>query len=113
LTQAIGASFAQRKTAIPVTTPIALTQGFAEHSTKKIQWQAFLKRSRLEAEGATFVQIITHLHNFLWPPLQVLTQNGSLHAQWIHPAGWRYDGQADMAMVETRPKGPRCDSKRV
>jgi predicted nucleotidyltransferase component of viral defense system len=89
LTQAIGASFAQRKTSLPVITPIALTQTFAEHPTKKTQWQAFLNRNRLDMEGATFTEIIAHLHSFLWPPLQALAQEGAFNAQWLHPQGWQ------------------------
>lgn len=95
LSRAIDATFAQRKIALSLTPPTALTLEFVEHPFKIAQWQGFLKRNRLAVEGATFVQIITHLHRFLWPPLQALTQNGSLDAQWIHPEGWRY--AVDMA----------------
>jgi hypothetical protein len=46
-------------------------------------------------EGATFTEIIAHLHDFLWPPLQALAQNATFNAQWTHPAGWRYDAPAN------------------
>lgn len=81
LTQAINATFAQRKSALPLTPPTALTLEFAEHPFKIAQWQGFLKRNRLGVEDATLAEIITHLHRFLWPPLQALAQNCSFHAQ--------------------------------
>ncbi|MFN3964808.1 MAG: nucleotidyl transferase AbiEii/AbiGii toxin family protein [Silanimonas lenta] len=49
LTQAITATFARRATPLPAKLPIGLTAAFALDKTKRLQWRAFLDRSRLEA----------------------------------------------------------------
>lgn len=49
LAQAITATFARRATPLPAELPIGLTAAFALDKTKRLQWRAFLDRSRLEA----------------------------------------------------------------
>lgn len=49
LAQAIAATFARRATPLPAELPIGLTAAFALDKTKRLQWRAFLDRSRLEA----------------------------------------------------------------
>lgn len=89
ITQAIQATFERRQTALPTAVPAALTVGFAEHPSKATQWQAFLTRNRLDVGGASFAQIITDLHTFLWPPLQALAQVTSFTARWIPQKTWQ------------------------
>ena len=49
LQRAIEATFARRQTAMPSAHPIGLSDTFAEDATKQLQWQAFLKKNRLQA----------------------------------------------------------------
>jgi Nucleotidyl transferase AbiEii toxin, Type IV TA system len=49
LKRAVEATFARRRTAIPATEPIGLSDAFAEDANKQVQWQAFLKKNRLGA----------------------------------------------------------------
>jgi len=49
LQRAIEATFTRRQTAMPGTQPIGLSDAFAEDATKQVQWQAFLKKNRLQA----------------------------------------------------------------
>ena len=49
LAQAIAATFARRYTPLPTTLPVGLTDAFARDPTKRTQWQAFLRKSRLAA----------------------------------------------------------------
>jgi len=48
LQQAVEATFARRKTAMPSTTPIGLSDAFAHDNTKQTQWRAFLNKNKLE-----------------------------------------------------------------
>jgi len=89
LTQAIAATFGQRHTPIPMDTPTALTAGFADHPFKLTQWQAFLRRNRLDVAGASFAQVIAHLNRFLLPPLQSLATAQLFRLHWQPPAGWQ------------------------
>lgn len=50
-TRAIGATFRRRKTPLPSEPPIALTTIFGEDVDKKKQWQAFLRKGKLDAGG--------------------------------------------------------------
>lgn len=49
LQSAIEATFARRKTPMPTTTPIGMSDAFAEDSTKQVQWKAFLRKNKLDA----------------------------------------------------------------
>ena len=64
---AIRTTFERRGTALPETTPVALTQEFATDTMKVTQWKAFLRKNRLEAE--TLDAVIQRLHDFLNPVL--------------------------------------------
>lgn len=48
LRHAVEATFARRQTAIPGGQPIGLSDAFANDATKQAQWQAFLKKNKLE-----------------------------------------------------------------
>lgn len=50
LGKAIRTTFERRRTALPVDIPIALTKAFTEEDTKKRQWQAFLRKNRLDTD---------------------------------------------------------------
>lgn len=49
LRQAIRATFDRRKTALTGDVPFGLTDAFAQDAQKQAQWQAFLRKNRLEA----------------------------------------------------------------
>ena len=65
LSLAIRTTFTRRGTASPEKTPLALTQEFAEDTTKVVQWKAFLRKNRLEA--GTLAEVISRLNQFLGP----------------------------------------------
>ena len=49
LSGAIRATFRRRKTALPTSAPLALTAEFADDAAKRKQWEAFLRKSKLDA----------------------------------------------------------------
>ena len=67
LAQAIEATFAGRKTPLPQSTPLALTDGFARDSAKVTQWNAFVKRGRLRIDVSSLGEVVSRLAAFLWP----------------------------------------------
>jgi hypothetical protein len=89
LAGAIRATFERRRTPIPQTTPTALTDEFAGNRDKINQWQGFLKRNRLDVDGATFAQVIDELRTFLAPPLQALAGDAPFRADWPAQGGWK------------------------
>jgi hypothetical protein len=67
LAQAIAATFARRGTALPPGWPIGLTDAFATDAAKQRQWQAFLRKNRLDAP--TLTEVVRELRAALAQPL--------------------------------------------
>ena len=67
LMEAIGSTFARRKTEIPDQMPLAFTEEFSKDSNKNIQWKAFLRKNDLEAKlpNSDLHYVIQHIHNFI------------------------------------------------
>lgn len=65
LPRAIAATFARRKTAIPVDVPDALTAGFANDPTKQAQWNAFVRN--LNTVPESLESVVADLQDFLMP----------------------------------------------
>jgi hypothetical protein len=85
LADAIRATFARRKTPVPAVPPLALTAEFGADAAKVKQWQAFLKKGKLDAGGVTLVEVCEFLAGFLMPPAQALAGGTKFAQAW--PAG--------------------------
>ena len=69
LAKAIAATFIRRGMAVPVETPIGLTNEFATDATRQALWQAFVRKNDLKVEP--LIQVVTSLRIQLQP---ILTQ---------------------------------------
>lgn len=69
LAQAITATFARRGTALPAGWPAGLMDLFATDASKQRQWQAFLRKNRLEAPA--LADVVTELRAALAQPLDI------------------------------------------
>lgn len=65
LARAIAATFARRKTAVPVDLPDALTPAFANDEQKQKQWNAFVRD--VSADPGSLQDVVTSLADFLMP----------------------------------------------
>jgi hypothetical protein len=65
LARAVAATFARRKTPIPVDPPYALTLAFADDRAKQQQWMSFAEA--IGAELPTLAEIVEDLAGFLMP----------------------------------------------
>jgi hypothetical protein len=88
LSAAIRATFERRQTPLPEQLPIALTSEFSEDRQKLMQWQAFVRKGKLDAEGITLPEVTEFLQTFLMPPSQALASGVSFDANWSDSA-WR------------------------
>ena len=88
LANAIRATFARRKTLVPAVPPLALTAEFGTDKAKMSQWQAFLKKGKLDASGATLVQVCEFLADFLMPPAQAVAEGTRFIRQWFKGGPW-------------------------
>jgi predicted nucleotidyltransferase component of viral defense system len=68
LARAIAATFARRKTEIPIGRPDALTLAFAEDKSKQQQWAGFL--ADVAATPGTLANVIEDLATFLMPHIE-------------------------------------------
>lgn len=67
---ALEATFARRQTDLPTAVPFALTGGFLGDEAKSQQWQAFLRRLRLDADTPDLLTVGTLIARFLEPVLR-------------------------------------------
>lgn len=82
---AIIATFARRRTSLPIGLPFALAPDFGNHPDKRSQWLAFLHRSNLDSGAITFPDVITTLAGFLAAPLAAASTGARSQIRW--PAG--------------------------
>jgi hypothetical protein len=87
LMRAIQATFKHRKTKAPAETPLALTEEFANDSTKVLQWKAFIKR--IDQDSVELSHVISQLNLFLALPLLAVAQGVSFHRHWAGGGPWR------------------------
>lgn len=87
LAQAIWATFERRGTDIPPglphVLPMGLTDEFAQHVQKNMQWAGFLRKNALEPMA--LAAVIEALREFLLP---VLSAGEDYRCQWRAGAGW-------------------------
>jgi len=89
LCQAIKMTFERRETEVPSTAPLALTPEFYEDRTKQSQWNAFLKRSQLDAQSTTLDEVAADLRDFLLPPASAVVEGKPFDAHWTPATGWQ------------------------
>lgn len=69
LSGAVRATFQRRQTPLPVETPLALTEAFAQDAGKQAQWRAFLNRTTLALAPEPLPELIGFIATFALPLL--------------------------------------------
>lgn len=88
LSTAIGATFERRGTAIPKSTPTALTDEFAADRMKQAQWAAFLKANMLTEAPADLSNVVHDLREFVLAPLQAASRKRVFSQSWEPGGPW-------------------------
>jgi hypothetical protein len=88
LATAVSRTFANRKTPV-APLPLALTRAFAADPGKESQWQAFLRKSRLDNASAELPEIIDALGAFLLPVAQALHEGRAFDQTWPAAGPWQ------------------------
>lgn len=73
LRRAVQATFDRRKSALTGQAPFGLTDAFAQDAQKRMQWQGFLKKNRLEAPSLS--DVIAALATFMLPVIKAANAN--------------------------------------
>jgi hypothetical protein len=86
LATAIRATFERRGTDIPSGLPLGLTDEFALHEQKNMQWSGFVRKNALGPIALT--EVIGSVRQFLLPVLAALAEDVRFDRQWRASAGW-------------------------
>jgi hypothetical protein len=86
--EAIHGTFERRKTVIPDSLPSGLSSAFSENQQKRTQWNAFLRKNRLDTPSS-LPEVITAISIFLMP---VATDPGIIDKDWLPGNGWILQG---------------------
>ena len=89
LADAIKATFTRRGTGIPNDPPLAFTEEFSTNPDKQLQWQAFLRNSKLEDTAITLSEIIHDIQRFLMPPLNAVAEDEPFAMTWSAGGAWK------------------------
>jgi hypothetical protein len=88
LTTAIQRTFANRNTAV-VSSPKALTSEFGSDTSKQTQWQAFIRKTKLNGAPTTLQTVIDDLAPFLTPAARAIESGSAFDQRWIAGGPWR------------------------
>lgn len=84
LREAIERTFERRQSDLPIELPLALTAAFADDAVKQTQWNAFIRKGKLDTPSLP--EVIARIRNFLAP---VILQRHDLAAKtWRPETGW-------------------------
>ena len=89
LSAAIQATFKRRNTALGTTLPLALTSDFSENRGKQTQWNAFVRRTKLESVAAALGSVVPDIRRFLEAPVSAASRGERLNAVWENGGPWR------------------------
>ena len=87
LLKAIRATFDTRHSEITKAAPLALTQEFASSSKKQTQWNAFLRKLRID-NAAPFENVVGNLADFLLPILDAAANDRPFDQTWAPGGPW-------------------------
>ncbi len=89
LTDAIGATFERRHTAIAAETPVAQTPTFAEDAAKRAQWRGFLRRTAIAMVPGPFAEVQSTVAEFVLPPTHALVAGKAFDRKWNAGGPWQ------------------------
>ena len=87
LAKSIAATFRHRGTRPPDERPLALTPLFMADPSRAVQWKAFLRRSRLEAQPDP-ARVVEIVELFIWPPLTAFRDDRLFISTWSAGGPW-------------------------
>jgi len=92
LGESIRRTFDRRRTPLPEVAPLALTTAFGTDAAKQLQWNAFLRKTRLAAPA--LASVVAEIAAFLLPVVSGVRQDGSFTGRWTPGSGWIESTQA-------------------
>jgi hypothetical protein len=88
LSQAIANTFSRRKMKLPSAMPFAFTVSFYEDPQKRVQWTAFVRKSKPNIPVGDLAEIIEELSKFILPAIKALRAEVLFNSNWLPDEGW-------------------------
>ena len=88
LAAAIEATFATRKTVVPISLPLALQMDFYKLPSKQMQWKAFLRKSGLKADSS-LEETIQVIREFVMPVIEGISKGDREKKIWQAGGPWK------------------------
>jgi hypothetical protein len=88
LARAISATFRRRKTTVPAQPPLALTSEFGTDGSKTKQWDAFVRKGKLDTGGIGLADVCDELNRFLMPPARAVAAEQPYTRRWEPGGPW-------------------------
>lgn len=89
LARAIEATFRRRRTALPKEVPMGLSNEFVSDAGKLAQWQAFVRRSRLDSKEIGLETVVRVIAAFLMPPSSAAAEAKAFTLTWAKGGPWQ------------------------
>ena len=88
LAEAVEKTFEKRNT--PVTLDAALFDpSFGKDGDKNVQWQSFIRKTKLTKAPESFGEVIDAVNGFLEPLAASIVERRAFNSNWIAPGPWR------------------------
>jgi hypothetical protein len=88
LMRAIEATFRRRRTTLPKEIPIGFSHEFVSDAGKQSQWQAFLRRSRLDSKETGLETVVNVIAAFIMPPSTAAAERKAFSRRWTKAGSW-------------------------
>lgn len=88
LAEAVKKTFANRDTPIPER-PLAFSREFGEDDKKQTQWNAFIRKSKLENVPQNLSEVNDGIQNFLKPVITALLNEKQFNQRWQAGGQWQ------------------------
>ncbi|MFC1543933.1 nucleotidyl transferase AbiEii/AbiGii toxin family protein [Gemmatimonadota bacterium] len=68
--------------------PVALSEEFSSDAAKRLQWQGYLRKNRLQAVPGDLAAVVGAIADFLGPVAAVLYEGTEFKGRWKAPGPW-------------------------
>jgi hypothetical protein len=92
LAAAITATFVRRRSTVPSTPPLALTDTFTQDTGKLAQWVAFTKRARIDHPAPSLATVVDGIRQLVAPVVEAAASNGGFAGRWPPGGPWLVGG---------------------
>ena len=89
LVRAIEATFRRRRAVLPNELPIGLSIEFVSDAGKLSQWEAFVRRSRLDTKKVNLETVVKVITDFVMPPAIAAAEGKTFYLGWTKGGPWQ------------------------